>query len=618
MNTTPKNNVCQLILTRTLIASVVLTTLLILFWLLDLSFYGFDFLDESLFLTSMEKPFAHDFTYPATLFHFFYHPIYWIFDGHIVALRWFTVLSIFSLSWLLAAIYLKSIIPNSGIRNVTLHVIAAGLASVSIIGLMLDGALRPRVPFYNPLAFKALMVVAIGLLFANETATRKSIAGWIIIGIGGWLAVLAKASSAAVLAPLVLAYVISAHKNSLRMVLLAITTALSLYLITILFVSGSVPNYIERLRVGLELTEVLRAGHSLNNIFLINIFSNGALLEKYGILLVFLSLFVASNILTPRSKIGLIITGSFAFLSLTQVAYIIANSDKEPYGVTATFCLFAIYTSLFTIFPSGRAAAHHAFRLIKKSFLTKDKSNRIELFFLIAPFVIVVGTNQSYLLGMMKYSFFWTLCAAKLLASSSLRWQQNLVNILLAIILISQALLVLTIDYKTDPQIVKFNFKEAIESAPSDMPKLSNLTLSEMHVSLMREMIANTKNIGFKPDTPLINLTGRAPGMTYLLDARSIGHPYIVGGHSGSIDFAKEILAQSSCSDVVNAWLLLADGGYGSISVSDVPFILSDFGIKFPEDYRRMTSWHAPKGVGYGKEPMEFILYQPVAPTKCP
>ena len=39
---------------------------------------------------------------------------------------------------------------------------------------------------------------------------------------------------------------------------------------------------------------------------------------------------------------------------------------------------------------------------------------------------------------------------------------------------------------------------------------------------------------GFKPGDPLVDLTGHYPGMLYLLGAKSIGAPWLIGGYPGS------------------------------------------------------------------------------------
>ena len=59
-------------------------------------------------------------------------------------------------------------------------------------------------PSYNGLALQALFVAAAGLLLADKKVYRASVAGSVLIGIGGWLAFMAKPTTAAGSTPIAL------------------------------------------------------------------------------------------------------------------------------------------------------------------------------------------------------------------------------------------------------------------------------------------------------------------------------------------------------------------------------------------------------------------------------
>jgi len=619
MTRSEKNTAWKAIHSRAPVAISVTATLLILLWVLNIAFYSINPSDEFFFLLTMENPFLNDFTYPATLSHFFYHPVYQALGGNILALRWFAALSYFLLAWALAAIYLKSITSNSAVRGVTLHVISAGLATASFALFAIDGWRPPLVPSYHSLTFCALMIVSIGLLLTNKNATKARIVGLIMVGIGGWLTVIGKPSSASLLAPVVLVYIFFAHKNPLRTLILPVVVAFSLWYLSILVVSGSIPNYIERMLIGLELTRVLDVGHTLRTIFLIDLFS--ALIKKHGALLASWLLFITSSLLLPRSKNRLIISGSLAFLLLLQVIAIVVNLHTKSYegvGSGKAVSLLVLVASLTTIFPPGRDLALRMFYYIKKAFLSKDKNMHIEILFLVAPLIIALGTNQPYRIEALRYSFFWVLCIPKLMMALPFKTKPiSLENKLWFATIAFQTLLATYIGYMANTPVEQPTPIRLNKAVVTDVPKISpRLVLSDEHALAIRNMIENTKNVDFKPGTPLINLAGHVPIVTYLLNARSVGHPQYINGLPTSTKFAKQTLAQSPCKDVVNAWLLVAE--YTHLSdVINVPLVLSHFGIKFPDDYRRAASWQTPYGADY-KNPIEYTLYEPITTPKCP
>ena len=54
----------------------------------------------------------------------------------------------------------------------------------------------------------------------------------------------------------------------------------------------------------------------------------------------------------------------------------------------------------------------------------------------------------------------------------------------------------------------------------------------------------------------MIDLTGKSPGLLYLLGAKSIGTAWNSVGYKGSLDKAKATFRLVDCQDISNAWIL--------------------------------------------------------------
>src|ERR1700694_4958453 len=172
-------------------------TLLTLGWILGNCTRGFDFTDEGYYLVWMARPFRYDWS--PTQFGFIYHPLYNLLGGNIELLRQANVLIIFGLGWLLAHTFLRIGLPNVRESRFQLAVLSAAIAIVPLMQLKL----WLPTPNYNSLCLQALLLTVTGALLAGPHRSRAADCGWILIAIGGWLALMAKPSTAAALAPMV-------------------------------------------------------------------------------------------------------------------------------------------------------------------------------------------------------------------------------------------------------------------------------------------------------------------------------------------------------------------------------------------------------------------------------
>ncbi|MBX9766198.1 MAG: hypothetical protein K2X47_02915, partial [Bdellovibrionales bacterium] len=61
---------------------------------------------------------------------------------------------------------------------------------------------------------------------------------------------------------------------------------------------------------------------------------------------------------------------------------------------------------------------------------------------------------------------------------------------------------------------------------------------------------------GFKPKTPVIDLTGRSPGTVYILGGTAPGAAWLLGGYPGSQAFVRSALKFVSCQELASSWII--------------------------------------------------------------
>ena len=73
-------------------------------------------------------------------------------------------------------------------------------------------------PSYNSLALQSLMIAATGLLLMERDGSRESLTGCMLLGIGGWLAFMAKPTTAIALGCCSVFYLFTVGKLTARLI----------------------------------------------------------------------------------------------------------------------------------------------------------------------------------------------------------------------------------------------------------------------------------------------------------------------------------------------------------------------------------------------------------------
>jgi len=580
-----------------LVALCSVGTLLIVSWLLRYAYYGFDFTDESFYLVWISNPFLYDGS--ITQFGFVYHPIYKLLGGDIATLRQVNILITFGLALGLVYSYLTSLTPVLKESRFTLLTLSAGFATSVFIHF--DSWLVT--PSYNSLALQSLLVSSVGLVFAEKCVCRASLIGWLLIGVGGWLAFMAKPSTALALAVCVFIYLLLARKFSIRMLAFTVACVLVLLLASALMIDGSVAGFVNRINLGIEFSKLLGGGHALNQILRIDDFQ---LNEKFKITIFSLSCVVIIATCSMCAKnnkkyfIGLPI--SIIFFIFTALLTLCRTSWVAGFGQFQGLLIFAV------VFAAAIATLMLGRLLALKTITVKQWA--IAVLFLVMPYIYAFGTNGNYWQASGSAAIFWVLAGLMLLATlarETASWFLAL-PLALAVQAVTTTLLQTAFEQPyRQPQPLRLNVS-TIEIGPQK----ATLTLSQDYSEYITSGMVIAKKAGFVPSMPMIDLSGQSPGILYAIGADSIGQAWTIGGYPGSLQLAETALSHTSCENISKAWILFESGGPRSIPIE----LMRSLGADFPSNYKHIGEWQTATGAGGYLDRRNQELYKPAIPDK--
>lgn len=578
---------------NTLIALCTAGTVLILSWLIRYSAYGIDLTDESFYLVWISNPFIYDGS--ITQFGFIYHPLYRMMNGDITALRQANILITFFLAWGLVYSFLTTLAVDLRESRITLLVASASLATTVLIFFE---TWLPT-PSYNSLNLQALLITASGLILLKKNENTKSIPGWLLIGLGGWLAFMAKPSTGLLMAVGVFLYLIFARKLSIRMLVVTVIFVLTLLSISALLIDASLVRFVNRLQLGVEFSKHLAGGHTLSQILRIDNFQLGSKLQ-YSILFVAGVTFLAISSICAKKKkwqiIGLLISiAFFAFTALLTLGQIHRVTGLGQFQGLLIFGV--IYATVFVAIAFGRLRALKSISL---------QQWLMAALFLSMPHVYAFGTNNNYWQAGISAAIFWLLAGLTLMAP--LVRERASWMLLLPLALAAQTVTATLIQTGLEqpyrqPQPLRLNASRLEIGL-----QRSELILSEDYSEYIASAMATAKMAVFEPNTPLIDLSGQSPGILYAVGAEPIGQAWTIGGYPGSLKLAKAALDRTTCEKIATSWILFEPNGPRSIPIE----LMYSIGADFPNNYEKVGTWQT---AGYPDTRTQH-LYKPLRQNK--
>jgi hypothetical protein len=580
-----------------------ISTMFILGCVLWYSRYGIDFTDESFYLVWISNPYLY--TASVTQFGFIYHPLYELFDGNIAVLRQANILITFCLAGSLANIFLKTVFESRSLERSYRLTISAAIATTSLIWLRY----WLPTPSYDSLALQALMVTAMGFLLANKNISSESIMGWFLIGFGGWLAFMAKPTTAVALGMVSCFYILLAGKLNTRLLMFSLLTFIVLLVFSALIIDGSILGFIDRLKAGAEATQIFNGGYSISQILRFDSFQfseNGKILLVIGSTFIALLLTLSHAQNRVQNRIAVMLSLAMLLFGLAVILGFITKLLNEV----------RVQGLLVWVIPFGTVLGGvviYRFKGLSKITLAQWA---LVFSFLIFPHVYAFGTNSNYWSSGVSASIFWIFAGLVFLAS--MVPSKKLVSLLLPICLAAQVVTALVIyasverPYRQPQPLWENDYKLAVGRQES------TLVLSQSYAYYLSEAIEIAEQAGFMKGVPMIDLTGQSPGILYALGAKNIGQAWTIGGYLGSDSLAIEMLKTVTCQDLATTWVLAEPEGPRKIS----PEVLLSFGANLATDFEIIGTFDTAEGAGGYKEIRIQQLLKPVrriesAMTEC-
>jgi hypothetical protein len=532
---------------------------------------GFDFTDEGYYLVWIQDPGRFDAS--ASQFGFVYHPLHSLFEGSIVRLRQANVVLTFLGAWLLADTILRRAAAPGGTRRMARLSVSAGLATASLA--IFDTWLLT--PSYNTLALQGVCITIAGCVLCSgrEPGWRS---GGVLVGIGGWVVFLAKPTSAAALAVLCVAYLLTT-RSLLRSIRPAMVAGFALASVTIWAMDGSIAGFVERLRSGADLMRLLGAGHTWHDAFRID--GPQLRLVDWMAILVAASV-VAAAILTARShdprlqRTGSVLNATCLLLTLAcLMGWLQFGFLAGPFQgiIVAALPIAGVLTA---VRARGDRMQHAA----------------LAAFLLLSSCAYAFGTVNNYWVKSSSVAVLWVLTGgiAAAIGSDAERVLPRLVPVAISAQLLTAALLSLGWNHPYRQPDAIPDQRYAVELGEGS----SRIRISSGFGRYLAAVRSGAADAGFETGIPIIDLTGQSPGILYALRAESLGHPWLLGRKPGSNEFASWALRQEPCAKVGLAWVLDEPGGPRSLS----PSVLSAVGTDLGSNYRVVAVWETAAGAG--------------------
>jgi len=565
-----------------------------------LSPYGFDLSDESFYLVTMSNPFEYSST--ATHFGFLLNPLYRMLQGDIATLRILNIFVTFALAFFLVHLFIVFLFRDVLDLKSRLTIVfsLANLSLISFYGWRIT-------PGYNSLTFQALLITMIGVLLITRVGFSNIFLSATLVGIGGWLAFMAKPTTAMILALIVPFSLAVAGRLDIKWLLQAAIVSFIGLLFSALWIDGTMLKFIHRMSEGAEYINALgHKGHGLQKSIRLDSFRVDAIFIYVSLAIMSVAMLlgwaaVKLNVSNNNSKLPILMT-----LVGILIIYLIAVVEPKTIlgNTNFPFALILVLPATVLLFVMVLFAAQSTIFSFKN--INREHWG-LMLLLMLMPYAYAFGTGSNYWRKYPLVGLFWVLGAVVFfvgLAGNHHRIIKRLLTLVAVFsILITALMLKLSIQY---PQ------RQPIDLLANNFPILIGKGKTE--VVLNKEVghyLQGIKNAArgavFAKDFALLDMTGQSPGIAYVLNAQAPGIAWMIGGYPGSETVIKNALDKVHCKVLANAWLLTEPEGPRSIDAD----LLMNFGAQIERDYRVMGDFVVPPGIGGREQSQKQYLLKP-------
>jgi hypothetical protein len=587
------------VLTNVVLALAVCVSLVRLLRLWSASQFGIDFTDEGYYLNWIADPFGYH--EAATLFGFVYHPLYLWVGQDVTGLRRANFFITFFLAWGMGLAFFRATLTDGWPARYwhSWPIVAiAGICAVSYPNVLDQWLLTPG---YNSLALQAVLLIGAGMLMPDRDMTIPGFTGAILVGIGGWLAFMAKPTTAAAMAVVVLFYWTAAGKCSRR--LIGISTLISIVLLwaSAVVIDGSVTAFLGRLEGGLEIGKLLGVQQPMSVLIRVDDFQLGTLATRIAQAL---ALGVVFCTICAAKAHGVWASVRDAVLLMTVVAsaLLVMNLFTPALEEVQFRGLIILAIPIAALASAAFLQRTHWAGVFSRNHLA------LAIAFMAVPHAFAFGTGNNYWQAGAGASLVWVFAGTSILAAAARQgasWRVFM-PVAAGVQLIAAILMQVAIAHPYRQPL-----SLTMEAQPTVLGSTSfTLLLNHGYAHYINQLRSWTHDADFVPGTPVVDMTGHSPGTLYSLGAKALGQPWILGGYAGSDMAAESILGKVGCEELARAWLLVQPQGPRKLS----PAILQRSGMDMERDFAVVGSIDTPPGFGGYAVGTQQQLLRPMRP----
>jgi hypothetical protein len=357
--------------------------------------------------------------------------------------------------------------------------------------------------------------------------------------------------------------------KTLKNFLLYFFMSLFLFALHVFFIEDGLYRYLNGIRNGLRLDEILESGHTFID-FLKNILTDFYRHFKPVSFIIRNSFFFCGSfiLLCLKKIFNFDWINSLEYLLVSSMLFLSKSLELIPVGL--------LYDHLFLL------SILYFMRLWKSRFSRLNNKRGYALLFIVICGTIAtkIGTNNRFVES--TFGSFEIYGILIIFIVSFLNGQNSTFSyiylsawtIVLGLIFYNR----LNSPYRLASTIFDQKFEVHITS------QKDTLFVSKNNLEWIKSLRALASKGGWKIGGNLIDLTGGTPGAVLLLAGHSPASPWFFGGYRGSIDYTRAALSLSDCEKLKSSWILTTEDGKRRIS----PDVLNSFFLNFPGNYVKL------------------------------
>lgn len=522
--------------------------------------FGFDFTDESFAINWIMSP--HNYKHAVTFFGYIYNPIFSLLNESIIYLRYFNFFSI-----LLCGFFLNFTFLEKEKIKLSEQVLLSLQLSFAVLMPFRDWLLTPN---YNSLN---LISIILATIFTHKiyNSNKESPLFSSLLGISFSISFFAKPTSAILLALACLSILFMKREHFLKNIVISISTTLISILTIIYTLIGSVSTYIEKVKNGLSLSNLLKGGHEISHILRIDSLNLTNLQISLSLIMVVAILILCSKVINSRNGKILtrlsILTAIFTLILCLIKKSSFLNKLIPPHSSPFLFFIAAITITTFIYLKQSQR---------QKVFPLK-KSLIIISIGLIFNYIYFFGSNNNSWVHGGSAAIFWQSIGTLIIlycygdeSNIDLLRVFSVLSLLISLTILHSGM---QLPYRQAKYLKKYHSKILIG-------KNSQLMVSEETAQYSKEINKIIKNNSILKNANIIDLTGHSPGTILMLEGEASGAPWIIGGYEGSYLYAKEVLKELCLNESKELIIITEPDGHRMIDpevLSIINFSLSDF-----------------------------------------